>query len=195
MLKYNFFFLAECSAKLVDLALESGKIYEGEGFKYIKECFENGTLHLIGLLSDGGVHSRLDQLQVGFIVEDSNFFLINLYAGWPSKLYTFFPICIFPVQLLLKGASERGAKRIRVHILTDGRDVLDGSSIGFLETLENDLAKLCEKGVDAQIASGGGRMYVTMDRYEVWNSRDARPVIVIILCFLFVDYLVIVLVS
>ncbi|XP_028081357.1 2,3-bisphosphoglycerate-independent phosphoglycerate mutase isoform X3 [Camellia sinensis] len=118
-------------AKLVDLALASGKIYEGEGFKYIKECFENGTLHLIGLLSDGGVHSRLDQL-----------------------------------QLLLKGASEHGAKRIRVHILTDGRDVLDGTSVEFVETLENDLSKLREKGVDAKIASGGGRMYVTMDRYE-----------------------------
>lgn len=43
-------------AKLVDLALASGKLFEGEGFKYIKECFDNGTLHLIGLLSDGGVH-------------------------------------------------------------------------------------------------------------------------------------------
>lgn len=118
-------------AKLVDLALESGKIFEGEGFNYIKESFETGTLHLIGLLSDGGVHSRLDQ-----------------------------------VQLLLKGASERGVKRVRLHILTDGRDVLDGSSVGFVETLENDLAKLREKGVDAQIASGGGRMNVTMDRYE-----------------------------
>ncbi|GLU17799.1 hypothetical protein SLE2022_341520 [Rubroshorea leprosula] len=122
-------------AKLVDLALASGKIYEGEGFKYISECFNNGTLHLIGLLSDGGVHSRLDQL-----------------------------------QLLLNGASEHGAKRIRVHILTDGRDVLDGSSVGFVETLENDLAELRRKGIDAQIASGGGRMYVTMDRYENdWN--------------------------
>ncbi|KAK6267432.1 hypothetical protein QUC31_018269 [Theobroma cacao] len=99
--------------------------------KYISECFKNGTLHLIGLLSDGGVHSRLDQL-----------------------------------QLLLKGPSEHGAKKIRVHILTDERDVLDGSSVGFVETLENDLAKLREKGIDAQIASGGGRMYVTMDRYE-----------------------------
>ncbi|CAN6253332.1 unnamed protein product [Urochloa humidicola] len=118
-------------AKLVDQALASGKIYEGDGFNYIKESFENGTLHLIGLLSDGGVHSRLDQL-----------------------------------QLLLKGASERGAKRIRVHILTDGRDVLDGSSVGFVETLENDLLQLQEKGIDARIASGGGRMYVTMDRYE-----------------------------
>ncbi|KAI3771683.1 hypothetical protein L6452_02850 [Arctium lappa] len=118
-------------AKLVDLALASGKIYEDEGFNYIKESFANNTLHLIGLLSDGGVHSRLDQL-----------------------------------QLLLKGASERGAKRIRVHVLTDGRDVLDGSSVGFAETLEKDLAELRGKGIDAQVASGGGRMYVTMDRYE-----------------------------
>jgi bisphosphoglycerate-independent phosphoglycerate mutase (AlkP superfamily) len=53
-----------CSAKLVDLALASGKIYEGEGFKHIQQSFETGTLHLIGLLSDGGVHSRIDQLQV-----------------------------------------------------------------------------------------------------------------------------------
>nr|AAM61601.1 putative 2,3-bisphosphoglycerate-independent phosphoglycerate mutase [Arabidopsis thaliana] len=118
-------------AKLVDLALASGKIYEDEGFKYISQSFEKGTVHLIGLLSDGGVHSRLDQ-----------------------------------VQLLLKGFAERGAKRIRVHILTDGRDVLDGSSVGFVETLEADLAALRSKGVDAQVASGGGRMYVTMDRYE-----------------------------
>lgn len=118
-------------AKLVDYALASGKIYQGEGFTYIKECFENGTLHLIGLLSDGGVHSRLDQL-----------------------------------QLLLKGVPQHGAKRIRVHILTDGRDCLDGSSIGYVETLENDLAELRKQGVDALIASGGGRMYVTMDRYE-----------------------------
>ncbi|KAJ4850477.1 2,3-bisphosphoglycerate-independent phosphoglycerate mutase [Turnera subulata] len=118
-------------AKLVDLALASGKIYDGEGFKYIKESFATNTLHLIGLLSDGGVHSRLDQ-----------------------------------VQLLLKGSAERGAKRIRVHVLTDGRDVIDGTSVAFVETLEKDLADLRSKGVDAQIASGGGRMYVTMDRYE-----------------------------
>ncbi|CAF2107992.1 unnamed protein product [Brassica napus] len=118
-------------AKLCDIALASGKIFDGEGFKYVSESFEKNTLHFVGLLSDGGVHSRLDQL-----------------------------------QLLIKGSAERGAKRIRVHILTDGRDVLDGSSVGFVEILEADLAKLRENGVDAQIASGGGRMYVTLDRYE-----------------------------
>lgn len=69
--------------------------------------------------------------------------------------------------MLLNGASANGAKKIRVHILTDGRDVLDGTSVGFVETLENDLSQLRAKGIDACIASGGGRMYVTMDRYEV----------------------------
>lgn len=59
-----FFCVPCCSAKLVDSALETGKIYDGEGFNYIKESFATGTLHLIGLLSDGGVHSRIDQLQV-----------------------------------------------------------------------------------------------------------------------------------
>ncbi|XP_021843799.1 2,3-bisphosphoglycerate-independent phosphoglycerate mutase [Spinacia oleracea] len=118
-------------AKLVDKALASGKIFDGDGFNYIKDSFETGTVHFIGLLSDGGVHSRLDQL-----------------------------------QLLLTGSADRGAKKIRVHVLTDGRDVLDGSSIGFVETLENHLTQLRQKGIDAQIASGGGRMYVTMDRYE-----------------------------
>lgn len=121
-------------------------------------------MHLIGLLSDGGVHSRLDQLLVGFTVEDV--FLSICTQVLPSKIINSLFI-IFPLQLLLKGSGEHGAKRIRIHILTDGRDVLDGSSVGFVETLENYLAELREKGVDAQIASGGGRMYVTMDRYEV----------------------------
>jgi len=51
-------------AALVDTAIETGLIYEGEGFKYLKEAQPNGTLHLLGLLSDGGVHSRYNQLQV-----------------------------------------------------------------------------------------------------------------------------------
>lgn len=49
------------------------------------------------------------------------------------------------------------------------RDVEDGTSVEFIERLQNDLKEIQEKndGCDAQIASGGGRMRVTMDRYEV----------------------------
>lgn len=71
------------------------------------------------------------------------------------------------MQLLLKGSAKHGAKKIRAHILTDGRDVLDGTNAGFVVILEKDLVLLREQGVDAQIASGGGHMYVTMDRYEL----------------------------
>jgi 2,3-bisphosphoglycerate-independent phosphoglycerate mutase len=46
----------------VDIALESGKMFEGAGWKYISEAFKDNTVHFIGLLSDGGVHSRVDQL-------------------------------------------------------------------------------------------------------------------------------------
>lgn len=119
-------------ARLVDLALESGKMFELPGWKLISEAFADHTVHFIGLLSDGGVHSRYNQL-------------IS---------------CI-------RGAVERGAKRIRVHVLTDGRDVPDGSSVQFAKQLVEDLNKLEADGCDAKIASGGGRMCVTMDRYEV----------------------------
>lgn len=120
-------------ARLVDIALETGKMFEGAGWKLISQAFAEHTVHFIGLLSDGGVHSRYDQL-LGCIT----------------------------------GAVERGAKRIRVHILTDGRDVPDGSSIPFTEQLQSDLVSINDKhSVDCKIASGGGRMCVTMDRYEV----------------------------
>ncbi|KAG2502044.1 hypothetical protein HYH03_000538 [Edaphochlamys debaryana] len=118
-------------ARLVDIALETGTMFEGAGWKLISQAFPANTVHFIGLLSDGGVHSRADQL-VG----------------------------------CLRGAVARGAKRVRVHILTDGRDVPDGSSIKFVEELEAEMAALREKGCDIAIASGGGRMKVTMDRYE-----------------------------
>lgn len=119
-------------ARLVDIALETGNMFAGNGWKLISQAFAENTVHFIGLLSDGGVHSRYDQL---------------------IKTIT--------------GAVKHGAKSIRVHVLTDGRDVPDGSSVQFVQDLEKDLAKLSEMGCDAKIASGGGRMKVTMDRYEV----------------------------
>ena len=47
---------------LVDKAIKSGEIFDHGGWKEIEPAAKKGTLHLIGLLSDGGVHSRLDQL-------------------------------------------------------------------------------------------------------------------------------------
>lgn len=74
------------------------------------------------------------------------------------------------VQLykMVEGGVERGMKKVRVHALADGRDVPDGSSAHFFKEIRDTLKTISDKkGVDACIASGGGRMKVTMDRYEV----------------------------
>ena len=120
-------------AKLVDMNLASGQIWKDDGWNFLAESFLNGgTLHMIGLLTEGGVHARYNQL-----------------------------------AQLIEQAAKQGAKRIRLHVLTDGRDVPDGSSIQYMERLEQDLAAAEAKyGCSARVASGGGRMYVTMDRYE-----------------------------
>jgi hypothetical protein len=50
-------------AKLVDKAVKSGAVFEGDGWHYLQTSLDDGkALHFIGLLSDGGVHSRYDQL-------------------------------------------------------------------------------------------------------------------------------------
>lgn len=50
-------------AKLVDKAVASGSVFDGEGWQYLQPALDSGNaLHFIGLLSDGGVHSRYDQL-------------------------------------------------------------------------------------------------------------------------------------
>lgn len=54
--------VVEQGAKLVDESLASGAMFEYEGWQQIEAAAKSGTLHLIGLLSDGGVHSRYDQL-------------------------------------------------------------------------------------------------------------------------------------
>lgn len=50
-------------AKLVNEALASGAMYVGKAWKEMeKRGLEGGTIHFIGLISDGNVHSHLDHL-------------------------------------------------------------------------------------------------------------------------------------
>lgn len=68
---------------------------------------------------------------------------------------------------LLDRAATEGARRVFVHVLLDGRDVPEGTGLLYVERLEAHLGQLRARhgGVFA-IASGGGRMFVTMDRYD-----------------------------
>lgn len=75
---------------------------------------------------------------------------------------------------MLRRAAREGVIEARVHVLTDGRDVPGRSALGYIDTLEAALAELSVDGRDYRIASGGGRMLVTMDRYEADWTMVAR---------------------
>jgi 2,3-bisphosphoglycerate-independent phosphoglycerate mutase len=70
------------------------------------------------------------------------------------------------VEALLCGADRAGVARVRLHVLADGRDVADPSFERYVARLQSVLVELNRGGRDYRIASGGGRMTVTMDRYE-----------------------------
>lgn len=120
-------------AKLVNNSIQTGAIYTTEQWnKVIEHGKKGGTVHFIGLLSDGNVHSHINHL----------FALINKCA-------------------------EAEIKNVRIHVLLDGRDVGEKTAPQYLKPTEELLAKISiEKGFDYKIASGGGRMVNTMDRYN-----------------------------
>ena len=128
-------------AKRVQLAIESGELFEGEVWKSltarVRESAE--ALHFIGLLSDGNVHSHQDHLTA-----------------------------------MLERCAAEGVERVRVHVLVDGRDVPEKSALEYVEPLEAKLCELSAEGRDYRIASGGGRMVITMDRYEADWDMVAR---------------------
>jgi 2,3-bisphosphoglycerate-independent phosphoglycerate mutase len=123
----------EQGAQLVQQAIADGSLFEGDVWRCLvnRVLDKRSTFHLIGLLSDGNVHSHIDHL----------------------------------IALLRRLAAE-GVARIRVHVLADGRDVDPVSFDRYLEQLDTVLDEMVGEGIDAAVASGGGRMRITMDRYN-----------------------------
>ncbi len=67
---------------------------------------------------------------------------------------------------MVRHCDVEDIQRLRVHVLLDGRDVPETSCLTYVDALETLLAELNAAGRDYRIASGGGRMTTTMDRYE-----------------------------
>ncbi len=119
-------------AALVSNSIATGAMFEGKTWKKLTgNCAEKGsTMHFIGLLSDGNVHSHIDHL-----------------------------------RKMIERAKADGVKTVRVHALLDGRDVGETSALDYFDPFEEFCAGLSTDGFSARIASGGGRMVITMDRY------------------------------
>ena len=127
-------------ASLVEEAIESGKIFEGDTWKRLVSNVINNksTLHFLGLMSDGNVHSNIN----------------HLYK-------------------MVERAKKDGVSKVRIHALLDGRDVGETSAIEYFEPFEDFLKKIIDDKFDARIASGGGRMVITMDRYNAnWKMVE-----------------------
>ncbi len=78
------------------------------------------------------------------------------------------------LKAMIVRAKADGVKRVRIHILIDGRDVGETSALEYILPFEEFLAGINDASFDAKIASGGGRMNITMDRYEAnWAMVDA----------------------
>lgn len=124
-------------ARLVEEAVHSGRLFESDTWKWIVEPAASGaTLHFIGLLSDGNVHSHIDHLIA-----------------------------------MIRHADAQGVRSLCVHPLLDGRDVGATTALIYIDKLEAVLGEINARGErDYRIASGGGRMITTMDRYEAdWS--------------------------
>ena len=131
-------------AALVSASIESGAIFQGQAWKDVVSTVKSskGSLHFIGLFSDGNVHSHMDHLKA-----------------------------------MIRQAKAEGIGKVRIHTLFDGRDVGETSALEYIDPFEGFLKELNssagqdsgyparQDSFDARIASGGGRMWITMDRY------------------------------
>ncbi len=70
------------------------------------------------------------------------------------------------LKAMVVRAKAEGVKTVRIHALLDGRDVPETSALEYVVPFEAFLAEQSTGGFDARIASGGGRQYITMDRYD-----------------------------
>ncbi len=136
-------------------ALGCGQVYS-QGAKLVGESLENGSLyasatwkHLVANAQDKALHF------MGLLSDG------NVHSN------------ISHLLSMLRQAKREGVKKCYCHILLDGRDVPATSALEYVEQLEAVLRELSTEGCDYAIASGGGRMQVTMDRYEAnWGMVE-----------------------
>ena len=130
-------------------ALGCGQVYS-QGAKLVGESIENGSIFTSATWLDLTANAKAGKAMhfLGLLSDG------NVHSN------------IAHLIALLKHAHAEGVKKAYCHILLDGRDVPATSALEYVGMLEETLKELNTEGCDYAIASGGGRMVVTMDRYE-----------------------------
>ena len=133
-------------------ALGAGRVF-AQGAKLVNHALATGSIYATPVWQTAVQHGREHTMHFLGLHSDGGVHSNN------EHLYQ-----------LLERAAQEGVTRARVHVLLDGRDVPARSALDYIAHTEQVLQKINEhgadRGVDFRIASGGGRMTITMDRYN-----------------------------
>jgi 2,3-bisphosphoglycerate-independent phosphoglycerate mutase len=132
-------------------ALGAGRVFD-QGAKLVQQAIDTGAMFERAEWKELTSRARERNKPVHFIglLSDGNVHshIEHLYA-------------------MIKRCDAENVRQVRVHALLDGRDVPETSALLYIDALEELLAGINRKGDrDYRVASGGGRMVATMDRYE-----------------------------
>ena len=138
-------------------ALGCGQIYS-QGAKLVNESIESGDIYKSSAWVDAVKFAKEHGGKFHFIglLSDG-----NVHSN------------ISHLIAMMKECKKEGLNEVRVHALLDGRDVPETSALKYVDELEGVIAELNDDTFHSCIASGGGRMVITMDRYEAdWGMVE-----------------------
>ncbi len=132
-------------------ALGAGRIFE-QGASLVNQAITSGSMF------QGDIWKKL----ISFAKQSPNSRLHFLGLLSDGNVHSH----IQHLLAMIAQAKKDGVTQVFIHPLFDGRDVPEGTAEKYVEQLLNFIQKLNDTNFSAQIASGGGRMKITMDRYE-----------------------------
>ena len=131
-------------------ALGAGQVF-AQGAKLVTQSIESGKMFA----------SETWQTVVSNVKENnSTLHFLGLFSDGNVHSH------IDHLKAMIVRAKEEGISNVRIHILIDGRDVGETSALEYINPFEQFIASLSDDTCCIKIASGGGRMKITMDRYE-----------------------------
>ena len=131
-------------------ALGAGQVF-AQGAKLVSQSIESGKMF---------ASATWQELIANVKTNNSTLHFLGLFSDGNVHSH------IDHLKAMLVQAKNEGVSTVRIHILIDGRDVGETSALEYIDPFEAFIADLRDASFDIKIASGGGRMQITMDRYE-----------------------------
>ncbi|MFT6407197.1 MAG: 2,3-bisphosphoglycerate-independent phosphoglycerate mutase [Arenicella sp.] len=130
-------------------AIGAGRIFD-QGAKLVNHAIESGDVYQTDVWKSAVEYGTSNTLHLLGLHSDG-----NIHAHTKH------------LHALMEKAAEQGVRQCCIHILLDGRDVAARSALVYIEQTEKLIKQINDQyAANFRIASGGGRMHITMDRYQ-----------------------------